>query len=236
MRRQKFSSVAATRVDYLRPSPQVTSAARHEPAELSAVWLECEADPEELPDHELTECDEEEAPCQSGVYGLGAHGDSESSLELSMTDLEEEPARRIAVVGRHDTVRVAGCDEVMTTADLQQLLEQNPSATPTDTVMFYRKPGESLPPYAVHAEALPRFASRKLERLEAATPTNVRIPRPPRLPSFSIHEEAPAAPPPPPPGARVRRIPPVRLPAFRLEEERPRSRLPAPKLPKFILE
>lgn len=96
------------------------------------------------------------------------------------------------------------------------------------TVLFYCRPGDSLPPALVPTNELPRFAVPRgrlpniPERLpqfsiaDALAANEIPL-RDARLPQFSIPSEP----------VRRPRVPPVRLPSFPIEEMRPRP--PAPR-------
>ena len=132
---------------------------------------------------------------------------SDATQELNAEELEEEP---IAVAQTAvETV------DALVTADLEVLVEQQREAAPTlsEPILIRCKVGETLPPGAVYAEELPRFpisSQRKLfghlRLVSGNAPPRARPPRGP-LPAFSIEEP-------------VRRA----------------SRVPAPRLPKFILD
>jgi hypothetical protein len=145
--------------------------------------------------------------CSSGAYPSLSDVDSESisdldlveELEAAALEIEPEPAQE-AVVELPDEVL---CEEQPVEA------ADAPAAAASETILFRCRPGETLPPGAVYAEELPRFAisskRKALSRLWGCAYDVQRCVSP--LPSFGLDELA----------YRKSRLPPPRLPKFIIE-------------------
>ncbi|MBI5535881.1 MAG: hypothetical protein HY898_24390 [Deltaproteobacteria bacterium] len=122
---------------------------------------------------------------------------SDATQELSADDVEEVKVEQV---------------DALVTADLELLVEQQQAQAPapaSETVLYYCRPGETLPPGAEYAEELPRFAISSKRKAFA------------RLHRCAGNAQHPASP----------------LPSFRIDgASQTSSKLPPPRLPKFIID